>query len=349
MAAKNSIQILRGTSSARANHNETSLIGQPLYETDTNKLYVGDGATPLSELNAIVASHSETANHATTANRANYASSAGSALSATYADTRNRLYFNGDGVSVSWNGSSQKTIYVPTSPGSIGQVWGIKSSGNVGWINQTEIPGTIEHANTANFATTASTLNQILPANLGGTGTDALNKALADMIQASNTITSTSINNNCYFPIATNNALTSSRISYEELKDAFTPTVVGKSPRIVGMVTDSNEIAIRQYYNSATDKFYYFVESINGGDIILRLKNQDGVGDKDITMNGRENSDNAIQRAIMYKSGNTSVAVKVVETNGEVTYKGINENLSLYNTVNIATSTNGTLIVTDYA
>lgn len=37
MAAKNSIQILRGTSSARANHNETSLIGQPLYETDTHQ------------------------------------------------------------------------------------------------------------------------------------------------------------------------------------------------------------------------------------------------------------------------------------------------------------------------
>ena len=38
MANRNSIQILRGTSDARANHTEVSLIGQPLYELDTRKL-----------------------------------------------------------------------------------------------------------------------------------------------------------------------------------------------------------------------------------------------------------------------------------------------------------------------
>ena len=45
MAGNNSIQFLRGTAAARAGHSETFLAGQPIYETDTNRLYVGDGTT----------------------------------------------------------------------------------------------------------------------------------------------------------------------------------------------------------------------------------------------------------------------------------------------------------------
>ena len=56
MAGNNSIQFVRGPSSARSNHTETSLVGQPIFETDTNKLYVGDGETPVNELTAVKAS-----------------------------------------------------------------------------------------------------------------------------------------------------------------------------------------------------------------------------------------------------------------------------------------------------
>lgn len=56
MAGNNSIQFVRGPSSARSNHTEVSLVGQPIFETDTNKLYVGDGETPVNELTAVKAS-----------------------------------------------------------------------------------------------------------------------------------------------------------------------------------------------------------------------------------------------------------------------------------------------------
>ena len=55
MAGNNSIQFLRGTSAQRSNLSEQSLPGQPLYETDTNKLYVGDGSTAVNDLKEIVA------------------------------------------------------------------------------------------------------------------------------------------------------------------------------------------------------------------------------------------------------------------------------------------------------
>ena len=41
MAGNNAIQFLRGTSSQRISSNEKLLPGQPFYETDTNKLYLG--------------------------------------------------------------------------------------------------------------------------------------------------------------------------------------------------------------------------------------------------------------------------------------------------------------------
>ena len=50
MAGNNSIKFLRGTSAQRATHTETSLAGQPIFETDTNRLYVGDGVTGIKDL-----------------------------------------------------------------------------------------------------------------------------------------------------------------------------------------------------------------------------------------------------------------------------------------------------------
>ena len=53
MAGNNSIQFLRGTSAQRASNSETSLLGQPIYETDTNRLYVGDGVTKVNALKPV--------------------------------------------------------------------------------------------------------------------------------------------------------------------------------------------------------------------------------------------------------------------------------------------------------
>lgn len=61
MAGNNSIQFVRGTSSKRASHIETSLAGQPIYETDTNRLYVGDGETSVNDLTAVEASAADIA------------------------------------------------------------------------------------------------------------------------------------------------------------------------------------------------------------------------------------------------------------------------------------------------
>lgn len=75
MAGKNAIQFLRGTSTQRASHSEVSLNGQPIYETDTNRLYVGDGKTAVNNLdpiNAGNANHATTADSATNANNADY-------------------------------------------------------------------------------------------------------------------------------------------------------------------------------------------------------------------------------------------------------------------------------------
>ena len=58
MAGNNSIQFLRGTEAQRATHTEVSLAGQPIYCTDTNKLYVGNGSTPVNQLKEIGGSSS---------------------------------------------------------------------------------------------------------------------------------------------------------------------------------------------------------------------------------------------------------------------------------------------------
>lgn len=153
MAGNNSIQILRGNN-VKTNssiNGSTLLDGQPLYDRATGYLFVGEGNTIAN----------------TTAVNAHYANSAGTASSATIANTRQKLYFNGNGTNVSWNGSSVDTIYVPTSVGSSGQVWGMRSNGTVGWIAQTEIPGTIDHANTANVA------YEVSGSNVAGTVSNA--------------------------------------------------------------------------------------------------------------------------------------------------------------------------------
>ena len=86
MAGNNSIQFLRGTSAQRATHTEPSLEGQPIFETDTNRLYVGDGTTTVANLTPIRVAD---ADHATTADSATNATNAQNATNATYAAGNN--------------------------------------------------------------------------------------------------------------------------------------------------------------------------------------------------------------------------------------------------------------------
>ena len=140
MAGNNSIQILRGNNVKSTAADKILLDGQPLYDRTTGYLYVGESNTVANTL----------------AVNAHYANSAGSASSATTAQQANAvkgyLYFKGSGRDASWNGSDNEVVYAPTSLGTRGQVWGMINSNRAGWIDQTEIPGTIEHANTANVA-----------------------------------------------------------------------------------------------------------------------------------------------------------------------------------------------------
>lgn len=49
----NTTQVCRCNEETRINSNETSLIGQLLFDTETNTLYVGDGETKIKELQPI--------------------------------------------------------------------------------------------------------------------------------------------------------------------------------------------------------------------------------------------------------------------------------------------------------
>ena len=50
MAGNNSIQFLRGTSSQISSSTQVALAGQPVFSTDNNKLYIGDGSTQIRNL-----------------------------------------------------------------------------------------------------------------------------------------------------------------------------------------------------------------------------------------------------------------------------------------------------------
>ena len=61
MAGNNSIQFLRGTQSQIKGSAQVALAGQPVYATDTNYLYIGDGSTQIKNLDAIKASYADKA------------------------------------------------------------------------------------------------------------------------------------------------------------------------------------------------------------------------------------------------------------------------------------------------
>ena len=58
------IKILRGNSTTRASSQRVLEDGQPLYEKDTNKLYVGDGTTQAKNLRCITTDLAEKATNA---------------------------------------------------------------------------------------------------------------------------------------------------------------------------------------------------------------------------------------------------------------------------------------------
>lgn len=167
MADNNTIQILRGENIKSTAGSTVLLPGQPCYDMSTGYLYVGDNSS-ISSTDAVKASYANEAGHADsadTASNATYASNAGRASTAN--NVAGYLLLNNGISSVMWDGDENTTIYVPRTKGSSGQVWGMNGS-NVGWINQTEVPGTIEHANTADtadYATSAGSATTSATAN----------------------------------------------------------------------------------------------------------------------------------------------------------------------------------------
>lgn len=53
MAGNNCIQFLRGTEAQRQTHTETSLAGQPIFTTDENQLFVGNGSDAVKGLQPV--------------------------------------------------------------------------------------------------------------------------------------------------------------------------------------------------------------------------------------------------------------------------------------------------------
>ena len=166
MAGNNSIQILRGNNVKSTAADKILLDGQPLYDRTTGYLYVGENNTVAN----------------TQAVNAHYANSAGIAH-----ELSNGLYFNGSGSSVRWDGSDDKVVYAPTSFGTSGQVWGMTSSNRVGWMDQTEIPGTVANANYANVAGKVdSNLNiRVAGTNYTFNGDTALNIRSKNLVASS--------------------------------------------------------------------------------------------------------------------------------------------------------------------
>ena len=70
------VKILRGNSTTRASSQRVLEDGQPLYEKDTHKLYVGDGTTQAKNLRCITTDLAEKATNATNAVNAEKATNA---------------------------------------------------------------------------------------------------------------------------------------------------------------------------------------------------------------------------------------------------------------------------------
>lgn len=213
MPGNNSIQILRGNNvKSSSASNEVLLDGQPLYDISTGYLYVGDGEANIRTIQAI---------------NAQYANSAGSATSATTASKLSRnIYFNGNGTNVSWDGRATEVVYAPTTLGSAGKVWGIASNGGAAWIAQTEIPDTIDHANTADVAYSVS------GTNVTGTVANANYANTANVAER--------VEHNLYF-----NGTYQSGVTYNVAWNGgatdtiYVPTGTGKQNQVWGMINNN--------------------------------------------------------------------------------------------------------------
>ena len=76
------VKLLRGNSTTRASSQRVLEDGQPLYEKDTHKLYVGDGTTQAKNLRCITTDLAEKATNATNAVNAEKATNATNAVNA---------------------------------------------------------------------------------------------------------------------------------------------------------------------------------------------------------------------------------------------------------------------------
>lgn len=313
MAGNNSIQILRGDNVKSTAANEILLDGQPLYDRTTGYLYVGEGNTVAN----------------TQAVNAHYANSAGSASSSSYATYSGRvssnLVINNGTSSVNYIGNVSRTIYAPTSLGTSGQVWGMRSSGRAGWIDQTEIPGTIEHANTANVA------YEVSGSNVAGTVANANFAATAGKVSHSfklnvNGTTYTYNGSNVDIDILDDNPVVTLSKTTEPGAIVYTNST-GRinwlsHPGVSGRVLTSGANG-RIYWSTPATKTVYVMEDINAGTIAYEPDSQGIPSATDIKQ--------VINQLYGYGHSSSSSALNAVGVYGGKSVTGIyaNSNSSL--------------------
>lgn len=264
MPGNNSIQILRGNNvKSSSASSEVLLAGQPLYDLSTGYLYVGDGEANIRTIQAI---------------NARYANNAGTASSSSYATYSGRvssnLVINSGASSVNYIGNVSRTIYAPTSLGTSGQVWGMVSSTRAGWVNQTEIPGTIENANHAN---TADVAYEVSGSNVTGTVANANYANFAGNLTAGDKTINGNLTVMSNINVVGGSSLDYIHINGSTIQGGYQPVAItSKNDQSIISVSDS-EISISSmcstgglalYSNGkANARFVNGIDILSGGDI----------------------------------------------------------------------------------
>ena len=191
MAGNNLIQLLRCTSDVRRNSTSIALDGQPVYETDTHYLFVGDGHTQAKDLIAVNANRADNASTANSANAdengnnivSTYVksiSTAGTTLTYTFGNnttksitTQDTTYSVGAGLQI----DDDNVISVNTGYTEGGRFYAVKTdqkSGklyvNVPWVSYESGNGITVSGSTISLSTPISVEN-------GGTGATTLTGA----------------------------------------------------------------------------------------------------------------------------------------------------------------------------
>ena len=216
IAGKNAIHILRGAN-VKTNSSIAALTlsnGQPLYDTQTGYLYIGEGNT-IANTMAVKASYADNANSATYASYLSYILpiSDGGTGGTNAKTAMKNLMMN---VATSTNPGNSEYLVFATSTTAYRYNYGYIKNDILSEVSTSSVT----NANYANFAGTAysvsaSNISGVIPVSSGGTGTTTLRGAMADMIQSS--ASCTSISSSMYFPVSTTSSANANRVSIATL------------------------------------------------------------------------------------------------------------------------------------